>query len=255
VLCAENTYCSPTSLRCETIQATCASCDGGSCVVDQPDSGATCAPSIKQASLETSLPAFGDGFALLQEGTNLTFAVNDGAAGQLALLTPEGSSWRKTVVDGNAAQGVVRGVGPSIARAADGSLQLFSFDGTSGALTYVNVRGTQVLARGTVDDGSKVGSVSFDDAPHAFGRESAAAYVGGALTVFYQDAKLGVLRKAVGTAAAGGEFRWALTAVPLAEKSTGYFPVPLEGGRVAHFWRRYDRETSTALGGVAVVTP
>ncbi len=255
VLCEEGAYCSPTSRRCESVEKTCATCDGGACVFDQPDAGATCAPSIPQASLETSLPAFGDGFALLQEGTNLTFAVNDGAAGQLVLLTPEGGAWRKTVVDGDPTQGVVRGVGPSIARGSDGTLQLFSFDGTSGALTYVNVRGTQVVARGIVDDGSKVGSVTFDDAPHAFGRESAAAYVAGALTVFYQDAKLGVLRKAVGTPAAAGEFRWALATVPLAEKSAGYFPVPLEDGRVAHFWRRYDRDTRTALGGVAVVNP
>lgn len=255
VLCEEGAYCSPTSRRCETVQASCAACDGGACVIDQPDAGATCDPSIPQASLETSLPALGDGFALLQEGANLTFAVNDGTAGQLALLTREGSGWRKTVVDGDAAQGTVRGVGPSLARAPDGTLQLFSFDATSGALTYVNVRGTQVLARGIVDDGSKVGSVTFDDAPHAFGRESAAAYVGGALTVFYQDAKLGVLRKAVGTPAAAGEFRWALATVPLAEKSAGYFPVPLEDGRVAHFWRRYDRDTRTAFGGVAVVNP
>lgn len=255
VLCEEGAYCSPTSRRCETVQTSCSACDGGSCVVDQPDAGATCAPSIPQASLETSLPAFGDGFALLAEGANLTFAVNDGTAGQLALLTPEGTGWRKTVVDGDPAQGVVRGVGPSLARASDGTLQLFSFDATSGALTYVNVRGTQVLARGIVDDGSKVGSTTFDDAPHAFGRESAAAYVGGTLTVFYQDAKLGVLRKTTGTPASGGEFRWTLASVPLAEKSAGFFPVPLEDGRVAHFWRRYDRETRTALGGVAVVTP
>jgi len=255
VLCAEGTICSATSRRCEAIQRGCAACDGGACIVDQPDAGATCDPAPVQASLETSLPAFADGFALLEEGTNLTFAVNDGATGTLALLSPEGAGWRRIVVDGDAATGIARGGGPSLVRLADGALVVFSFDGASGALTYATVRGAQVVARGTVDEGAGVGTAVFDDAPHAFGRETAAALAGAAPIVFYQDAKLGVLRRAVGTATGNGAFRWQLEALPLPEKKGGFFPVPLPDGRVAHFWRSYDRTSRTALGGVAVVTP
>ncbi len=255
VQCAAGAYCSPSSRRCEDVHSACTSCDGGPCVTDQPDGGVTCSPSAVAPSLETALPSFADGFAILSEGELDTFAVNDGAAGELALLTPEGRSWRRTTVDGSLATGVSRGIGPSIARATDGTLHLFSFDGNSGALHHVAVRGTQVVGRNLVDDGSGVGTSAFDDAPHAFGRESAARASGSGVAVYYQDARMGALRTAVGISAGQGVFRFALTATAGGRGVGGFFPVPLEDGRVAHFWRSYDPQTHAAVGGVAIVSP
>ena len=258
VQCAEADWCSPTSRRCESVQTACTSCDGGKCVRDQGDGGATCSPAFASPGLETSLPVFGDGFALLDEGTAATFAVRDGAGGQLVLLTPDGAGWKKTVVDGDTAAGIDRGTGPAIARTSDDVLQLFSFDSVSGALTHVAVRGTQILAKSVVDDGSGVIGATFDDAPHAFGREAVAAVRAGVLTVFYQDAKLAQLRMAVGTPLPGGAvgtFRWALSAVPQPNKAAGFFPVPLHDGRIANFWRSFDLSSRSALGGVAILTP
>jgi len=255
VQCEEGSWCSPTSRRCENVQAACNACDGGRCALDQPDGGATCSPSFVAPSLETSIPAFGDGFAMLEEPSGVTFAVHDNTAGRLVLLTPEAGAWRQTIVDGDPATGVDRGTGAALARTGDGTLQLFSFDGKTGALTHVAVRGTQVLTREVVDDGSGVAGTSFDDAPHAFGREAVAAVIAGSLTVYYQDAKLAQLRCAVGTPSGNGAFRWSLTTVAQPGKSAGFFPVPLEDGRVANFWRTYDRQTRSASGGVAVVTP
>ncbi len=255
VQCDDGAWCSPTSKRCESVQTTCVACDGGRCSLDQPDGGVTCNPGYVAPSLETSIPAFGDGFAMLDEPSGTTFAVRDGTARTLVLVTPSGTGWTKTIVDGDPVAGVDRGTGPSLVRTSDGTLHLFSFDGTTGALTHVAVRGTQVIAKETVDDGSGVGSTNFDDAPHAFGRESVAAVIGGNLTVYYQDAKLAQLRVAAGTSTGNGAYRWALKAVTQTGKAAGFFPTPLEGGRVANFWRSYDRQTRSAFGGVAVVTP
>jgi gliding motility-associated-like protein len=102
---------------------------------------------------------------------------------------------------------------------------------------------------------SSVNGKVFPDGKHLVGDDSAVKAEGDVITVFYQDATAGTLRRASGTKS-GATHKWELRTLQQPNKFGGYYPQIVPGeNKVANFWEQTDRATKSRVGDVTILTP
>jgi hypothetical protein len=204
-----------------------------------------------RGSVEAYPNVFGDYISLANGPNGLGLAVYDRVNGNLVGLSNSGGTWNRIVIDstGNV------GIGASLAIDSSGTWHMSYVNGLDETLRYVTMNGTAVGTPEIVDDGSVVDGQAFADGVHVVGDDSTIRVDGSVVTIYYQDATVGVLRRAVGTMN-GATRSWSLRSLPQADKFGGYFPqfVPNENN-VANFWRQMDHTTLSVEADVSILSP
>ncbi len=237
-----------------------ADCGQGKACVTQ-DAKATCV--TVQSALETYANVFGARIALAQNGATLGMAVYDRPHGNLvALVNRGGGKWDRIIVDGETGSRKDKtaidtgdvGIAPSLA--IDGQTWHMSYvSGLDETVRYVTFSGDKPGKPEIVDDGSAADGKTFPDGKHIVGDDSFIRVAGDVVTVVYQDATNGTLRRAVGTKA-GTTRKWDLRTLQQPGKWGGFYPVIVPGeDRVANFWETAERSSKNFFGDVAILAP
>lgn len=263
-------------------------CPSGSACLDDGTCAAiaTCTPECGAGSIcvnqggeprcRTTIPllmnypnVFGDYLALANGPKGLAVALYDRPNGNLVVLTENGAEngrWKSIVVDGETGDraeftdvdtGDV-GVGCALAIDDAGTLHLSYLRRDDATLRYVTVKDDKPGPSLLVDDGSGLDGNRFSDGRHFVGDDTDLRVDATSVSIFYQDATLGVLRRAVGTSNGPSQdgMAWSLRAVPQDGKFAGFFPRNVPGeDSVANFFRETDRATKSVRTDVAVVAP
>jgi hypothetical protein len=215
------------------------------------------------SSLVATYPdVFGDYISMAKTATGIGIVVYDRPRGNLIALVERGNSFERVIVDGETGSRPSKaldtgdvGIAASLQIDAAGTWHISYVSGLDESLHYITMTDGKPGASEVVDDGSSVDGKTFTDGIHVVGDDSAIRVNGDAVTIYYQDATAGTLRRAVGTRA-GGAHQWALRAIPQPDRFAGYFPQIVPGeDRVANFWRRTDRSSKSAVGDVAILSP
>ena len=96
-------------------------------------------------------------------------------------------------------------------------------NGLDETLRYLTVTGGKPGKSEIIDDGSTVDGKPFADGKHVVGDDSAIHAEGDVITVYYQDATVGTLRRAAGTAS-GSTHKWDLRTLAAAEQVRRVLP-------------------------------
>jgi len=127
--------------------------------------------------------------------------------------------------------------------------------GLDETLRYLTVTGGKPGKSEIIDDGSTVDGKPFADGKHVVGDDSAIHAEGDVITVYYQDATVGTLRRAAGTAS-GSTHKWDLRTLQQPNKFGGYFPQIVPGeDKVANFWEQTDHAAKSRVGDVTILAP
>lgn len=237
-----------------------ADCGTGKACVTQ-DNKATCVN--VQGTLETYANVFGARIAFAASGSTLGLAVYDRPHGNLvALVNRGGGKWDRVIVDGETGSRADKtaidtgdvGIAPSIA--IDGSTWHLSYvSGLDETLRYVTFAGDKPGKPEIVDDGSTADGKPFADGKHIVGDDSFIRYQGDVVTVVYQDATAGTLRRATGTKS-GATRKWDVRTLQQPGKFGGFYPVIVPGeDKVANFWETAERSSKNFNGDVSIVAP
>jgi MYXO-CTERM domain-containing protein len=233
---------------------------GKACVTESGK--ATCVAT--KAGTQTYPDVFGDFISLAQVGGRLGMVVYDRPHGNLVALAEQGAGkWVRSVIDGETGSRKDKtaidtgdvGVAASLAIDSTDTWHVTYVSGLDETLRYLTVKGGKPGKPEIIDDGSAVDGKAFPDGKHVVGDDSAVRVQGDVVTVFYQDATIGTLRRASGTKS-GTTHKWELRTLQQPNKFGGYFPQIVPGeDKVANFWEQTDRATKSRIGDVTILSP
>jgi MYXO-CTERM domain-containing protein len=233
---------------------------GNACVTDTGK--ATCV-AVKGAT-QTYPEVFGDFISLAQGAGQLGMVVYDRPHGNLVALTQAAEGqWTRTILDGETGSRTAKtaidtgdvGIAASLAIDSSGTWHVTYVSGLDETLRYLTVTGGKPGKSEIIDDGSTVDGKAFDDGKHVVGDDSAIHAEGDVITVYYQDATVGTLRRAAGTAS-GSTHKWDLRTLQQPNKFGGYFPQIVPGeDKVANFWEQTDHAAKSRVGDVTILAP
>jgi MYXO-CTERM domain-containing protein len=232
---------------------------GKACAVK--DGKATCVATL--GSIETYPNVFGAFVSFAQNGSNLGIAVYDRPHGNLVALVNNGGKWDRVIVDGETGDRAKKtaidtgdtGIATSLAIDNAGTWHLSYVNGLDETLRYVTFSGGKPGKSQIVDDGSGVDGKPFPDGTHVVGDDSSIRVDGDIVTIYYQDATTGTLRRANGTPS-GATRKWDLRTIPQPNRFAGFFPQVLPGeDKVANWWRQTDHGAKSVSGDVSILSP
>jgi MYXO-CTERM domain-containing protein len=261
--CTGGTTCVKTTGICTATVSGCTPADcgmGKACVTDAGK--ATCV-AVKSAT-QTYPDVFGDYIAFAQGSGQLGMVVYDRPHGNLVALVEQGEGkWARTIVDGETGSRKDKtaidtgdvGVAASLAIDNSGTWHVTYVSGLDETLRYLTVTGGKPGKSEVIDDGSTVDGKAFPDGKHLVGDDSAVRAEGDVVTVYYQDATAGTLRRAAGTKS-GATHKWDLRTLQQPNRFAGFYPQIVPGeDRVANFWEQTDHATKSRIGDVTILTP
>lgn len=260
--CSGGTTCVKTTGVCAPTVGGCTPADcgmGKACVTDTGK--ATCV-AVKGAT-QTYPDVFGDYISLAQGGGKLGMVVYDRPHGNLVALTEGPGTWARAVIDGETGSRKDKtaidtgdvGVAASLTIDNGGVWHVSYVSGLDETLRYLTVIGGKPGKSEVIDDGSTVDGKSFPDGKHVVGDDSAIRAEGDVITVYYQDATNGTLRRAAGTKS-GATHKWDLRTLQQPNKFGGYYPQIVPGeDRVANFWEQTDHAAKSRVGDVTILAP
>jgi MYXO-CTERM domain-containing protein len=255
--CVKSTgVCTPTVGGC-----TPADCGTGNACVTVTGK-ATCV-AVKGAT-QTYPEVFGDYISLAQGAGQVGMVVYDRPHGNLVSLAQAAEGqWTRTILDGETGSRTAKtaidtgdvGIAASLAIDNSGTWHITYVSGLDETLRYLTVTGGKPGKSEIIDDGSTVDGKAFADGKHVVGDDSAIHAEGDVITVYYQDATIGTLRRAAGTAS-GSTHKWDLRTLQQPNKFGGYFPQIVPGeDKVANFWEQTDHALKSRIGDVTILAP
>lgn len=217
-----------------------------------------------RGAIQTYPDVFGNFIAFAKGPERLGIAVYDRPHGNLVALAEQGDgTWKRTIVDGEkglrADKSAVDtgdvGIAPSLQIDVGGTWHLSYVNALDETLRYITIAGDVIREPVIVDDATGVDGVPFSDGKHLVGDDSAIRVDGDTVTIYYQDATAGTLRRALGKTD-GKSGTWELRALPQPNKFGGFFPQIVPGdNRVTNFWEQTDIAGKSRSGDVSFVTP
>jgi MYXO-CTERM domain-containing protein len=248
--------CTPTVGGC-----TPADCGAGKACVT--DAGKAACVAVK-GNTQTYPDVFGDFISVAQGSGQIGMVVYDRPHGNLVSLQEQGEGkWVRSILDGEAGSrndktaidtGDV-GVAASLTIDGSGTWHVTYVSGLDETLRYLTVTGGKPGKSEIIDDGSTVDGKAFPDGKHVVGDDSAVKAEGDVVTVYYQDATVGTLRRASGTKS-GATHKWDLRTLQQPNKFGGYYPQIVPGeDKVANFWEQTDHATKSRVGDVTILSP
>jgi len=260
--CPTGQVCVKSTGTCVATASGCAPACGSSSACVTVNAALSC--ETLQGSVEAYPNVFGDYISLANGPNGLGIAVYDRVHGNLVGLSNNGGTWNRIIVDGevgNRDSGTAvdtgdKGIGASLAIDGSGTWHMSYVSGLDETLRYVTMNNNAVPGTPEiVDDGTAVDGKAFADGVHVVGDDSTIRVDGDVVTIYYQDATVGVLRRAIGTMN-GTTHNWSLRSLPQPNKFGGYFPqfVPDENN-VANFWRQTDHATLSVSADVSILSP
>lgn len=255
--CVKSTgVCTPTVGGC-----TPADCGAGKACVTEAGK-ATCV--AVKGNTQTYPDVFGDFISLAQSNGQLGMVVYDRPHGNLIALQEQGpGKWARSILDGETGSRKDKtaidtgdvGVAASLAIDSTGTWHVTYVSGLDETLRYLTVTGGKPGKSEVIDDGSAVDGKAFPDGKHVVGDDSAVKAEGDVVTVYYQDATVGTLRRASGTKS-GATHKWDLRTLQQPNKFGGFYPQIVPGeDKVANFWEQTDHATKSRVGDVTILTP
>jgi hypothetical protein len=255
--CVKSTgVCTPTVGGC-----TPADCGTGNACVTVAGK-ATC--SAVKGNTQTYPEVFGDYISLAQGAGQVGMVVYDRPRGNLIALAQTGEGqWTKTILDGETGSRTAKtaidtgdvGIAASLAIDNAGTWHVSYVSGLDETLRYLTVSGGKPGKSEIIDDGSTADGKPFTDGKHLVGDDSAIRAEGDVITVYYQDATVGALRRAAGTAS-GSTHKWDLRTLQQPNRFGGYFPQIVPGeDKVANFWEQTDHMLKSRIGDVTILAP
>jgi MYXO-CTERM domain-containing protein len=253
--CVKSTgICTPTVGGC-----TPADCGTGNACVTVTGK-ATCV-AVKGAT-QTYPEVFGDFISLAQGSGQVGMVVYDRPHGNLvALAQAAEGQWTRTILDGETGSRTAMtaidtgdvGIAASLTIDSAGIWHITYVNGLDETLRYLTVTGGKPGKSEIIDDGSTVDGKPFVDGKHVVGDDSAIHAEGDVITVYYQDATVGALRRAAGTAS-GSTHKWDLRTLQQPNRFGGYFPQIVPGeDKVANFWEQTDHMLKSRIGDVTIL--
>ncbi|MEZ4307660.1 MAG: hypothetical protein R3F14_06395 [Polyangiaceae bacterium] len=255
--CETGTACIVETGLCMTKATGCdPSCSTGNACVDL-GGGPACAESRGPDKQETYPDATGLYIAIAPEpGGSLGMVFYDRVMGDLWMASKSSGSWVTTLVDGQ--QGGVDsgdvGIGAGLAIDSSGTWHVVYSNGYDEWVQYMEIKDGIPGTPEIIDDGSGIEGTSFVDGRHVVGDDaSILVTAGGDIHVAYQDATVGTLHYALGTASANGH-SWAVKVVKQDGFAGAFSHVVDVGGslKVTNFSRAFGGER---VGDVNVLTP
>ena len=255
--CLKSTgICTPTVGGC-----TPADCGTGNACVTVAGK-ATC--SAVKGATQTYPEVFGDFISLAQGPGQVGMVVYDRPHGNLvALAQVAEGQWTRTILDGETGSRTAMtaidtgdvGIAASLAIDSAGTWHITYVNGLDETLRYLTFTDGKPGKSEIIDDGSIVDGKPFADGKHVVGDDSAIHAEGDVITVYYQDATVGTLRRAAGTAS-GSTHKWDLRTLQQPNKFGGYFPQIVPGeDKVANFWEMTDHAAKSRVGDVTILAP
>lgn len=261
--CTGGQACVKTTGVCTATVGGCTPADcgmGKACVTDAGK--ATCV--AVKSNTQTYPDVFGDYISLSAGGGKLGMVVYDRPHGNLVALDEQGEGkWGRTIVDGETGSRKDKtaidtgdvGIAASLAIDNSGTWHMTYVSGLDETLRYITMTGGKPGKSEVIDDGSAVDGKTFPDGKHVIGDDSAVRAEGDVITVYYQDATVGTLRRAAGTKS-GATHKWDLRTLQQPNKFAGYFPQIVPGeDKVANFWEQTDHAVKTRIGDVTILAP
>jgi MYXO-CTERM domain-containing protein len=261
--CTSGQTCVKTTGVCTPTVGGCTPADcgmGKACVTEAAK--ATCV--AVKSNTQTYPDVFGDYISLAQGGGKLGMVVYDRPHGNLIALAEQGEGkWARTIIDGETGSRKDKtaidtgdvGVAASLAIDNSGTWHITYVSGLDETLRYLTVTGGKPGKSEIIDDGSTVDGKAFPDGKHVIGDDSAVRAEGDVITVYYQDATVGTLRRAAGTKS-GATHKWDLRTLQQPNRFGGYFPQIVPGeDKVANFWEQTDHAVKTRIGDVTILSP
>jgi hypothetical protein len=264
ITCGDSNVCVKSSGVCQATVPGCSPACTGSQQCVTVMNAASCQDTITKDTPITYPNVFGD-YISAQNGPNgIGIVAYDRIHGNLVALESKGSgSWKQTILDGETGSRTNNtakdtgdcGIGASLFIAGDGTWHVSYVSGDDETVRYVSYKsGAAPSKPETVDDGMSVDGMPFTDGKHIVGDDSFIQVDGsGTVTVVYQDATAGTLRRATGTSGSTGH-KWTTHKLDQSGKFAGFFPASVDTF-VANYWRQLDRDTKDTHGDVAFVTP
>lgn len=238
-----------------------ADCGQGKACVTQ-DNKATCVNVM--GAVGTYANVFGARLALAVNGGTMGIAAYDRPHGNLVALAHRGGGkWDRIIVDGETGSRKDKtaidtgdvGIAAGLAIDASGTWHISYVSGLDETLRYVTFAGDKPGKPEIVDDGSAADGRPFADGKHVVGDDSSIRADGDIITIVYQDATIGTLRRAVGTKS-GATHKWDLRTLQQPGRWAGFFPALVPGeDKVANFWETAERSSKNFFGDVAIVAP
>lgn len=254
-VCAKEGVCLPSVSGC-----TPADCGMGKACATK-DAKATCVSVA--SSIETYPNVFGAFISFAQNGPNRGIVVYDRPHGNLVALVNNGSKWDRIIVDGETGDRAKKtaidtgdtGVAASLSIDAGNVWHISYVNGIDETLRYITLTGGKPGKSQVIDDGTAVDGRPHADGKHIVGDDSFIRADGDIITVVYQDATQGTLRRAVGTTS-GATKKWDLRVVAQPNRFAGFFPQLVPGeDKIANFWRETDRGAKSVTGDVSILAP
>lgn len=239
-------------------------CGTGQACITQ-SSKATCVSVLDSSNFFPSYPTvFGDYVSLANGPGGLGIVVYDRFHGNLYAISESGSSWTKTLLDGQTGTGNTAkdtgddGIAANLVITPNGDWNVVYVNGIQERLQLITWPGGKgaPLAPEVVDDGYDNG-MPYPDGQHIVGDDATMQIDGsGNITVAYQDSTAGTLRVSTGAPAQGGKHKWTSKTVAQQGKFAGYFPRFVSGtAQIANWFRTSDTSEQTESGDVTLVTP
>lgn len=238
-----------------------ADCGAGKACVTEAGK-ATCVAT--KGATQTYPDVFGDFISIAQGNGQLGMVVYDRPHGNLVTLQEQGEGkWVRTIIDGETGSRKDKtaidtgdvGVAASLAIDSSGTWHVTYVSGLDETLRYLTVTGGKPGKSEVIDDGSTVDGKAFPDGKHVVGDDSAVKAEGDVITVYYQDATVGTLRRASGTKS-GATHKWDLRTLQQPNKFGGFYPQLVPGeDKVANFWEQTDHATKSRVGDVTILAP
>jgi MYXO-CTERM domain-containing protein len=256
-ICPKTTgICAPTVKGC-----TPADCgQGKACITEAAK--ATCV-AVKSAT-QTYPDVFGDFISLAQGNGKLGIVVYDRPHGNLIALAEQSEGkWTRAIVDGETGSRKDKtaidtgdvGLAASLKIDNSGVWHISYVNGLDETLRYLTVTGGKPGKSEIIDDGTSVDGKAITDGKRVVGDDSAIRAEGDVITVYYQDATVGTLRRASGSKS-GSTHKWDLRTLQQPNKTGGFFPQIVPGeDKVANFWEQTDHATKSRVGDVTILSP
>lgn len=261
--CTGATTCVKTTGVCTPTVGGCTPADCGAGKACVTDAGKATCVAVKSAT-QTYPDVFGDYISLAQGAGQLGMVVYDRPHGNLIALAEQGEGkWTRAIIDGETGSRKDKtaidtgdvGVAASLAIDSAGTWHVTYVSGLDETLRYLTVTGGKPGKSEVIDDGSAVDGKSFPDGKHIVGDDSAVRAEGDVITVYYQDATVGTLRRAAGTKS-GTTHKWDLRTLQQPNRFAGYYPQLVPGeDKVANFWEQTDHATKSRIGDVSILSP
>ena len=257
--CVTDTACIKDTGLCtpELPKASCdPSCASNQACVDVAGASA-CRDKLTPAALETYPEGSGAYIAVAAEkGGSLGMVFYDRVKGNLMMASKATGAWVTAVLDGetNGVDTGDVGIGATLAIDSANLWHIAYSNGYDESLQYLQVNAGVPGTPEVIDDGSGIEGAAFDDGRHIVG-DDASIHVsaGGDIQVSYQDATVGTLRYAVGTASANGH-SWAVKVVEQDGFAGAFSKIIDQDGsiKVVNWSRKVGEKL---VGDIAVVTP